>query len=447
MKPSGIGGQAVIEGIMMRNKDIYAVAVRKPDKEIEIKRSRASMLTEKYKFLNLPIIRGIFNFVDSLVLGIKTLTYSSSFYEDEEGTNNTKIDEVGSRIFKDRFESVVMALTVLVSIALAVGIFMVLPYMISRLLSNVIVSKTILNIVEGIIRIAIFIAYMLLISLMKDIRRVFMYHGAEHKCINCIENGLELNVANVRKSSREHKRCGTSFLLLVMFVSVVFFIFIHLGNPVLQIVVRLLLVPVIAGVSYEIIRYAGKNDNTFVKIISKPGMWLQRLSTKEPDDDMIEVAIKAVEAVFDWRKFLAEYDTLEDYPCSKNKKSEKAETPEVAAEVSIAGQDRKVNESKPAKVSKTNAKPAKTFKQVSEKDVERELKEARREMCIAQMEEELTRENYEALPDALYDGGEDSENSATDTFAAGKNTTLAEHAEEFVMDIPTFKKREKKNKK
>ncbi|MGN0481445.1 MAG: DUF1385 domain-containing protein, partial [Lachnospiraceae bacterium] len=206
MKPSGIGGQAVIEGIMMRNKDVYSVAVRKPDKEIEVKVEKTRMLTEKYKFLNFPVIRGVFNFVDSLVMGIKTLTYSSSFYEDEEEEKDTKADEVGKAVFKDRFESVLMALTVLVSIALAVGIFMVLPYFISRLLSNVIASKTILNLVEGIIRIIIFVVYMLLISLMNDIKRVFMYHGAEHKCINCIENGLELNVANVRKSSREHKR-------------------------------------------------------------------------------------------------------------------------------------------------------------------------------------------------------------------------------------------------
>lgn len=492
MKPSGIGGQAVIEGIMMRNRDVYAVAVRKPNKEIEIKREKNSMFTEKYKFLNFPIVRGVFNFVDSLVMGIKTLTYSSSFYEDEEDSKDTKVDEVGRKIFKDRFEAVVMAATVLFSIALAVAIFMVLPYLISRLLSNIIVSKTVLNLVEGIIRIAIFIVYMLLISLMKDIKRVFMYHGAEHKCINCIENGLELNVANVRKSSREHKRCGTSFMLLVMFVSVVFFIFIHLENPVLQVVVRLLLVPVIAGVSYEIIRFAGRNDNAFVNIISKPGMWMQKLSTKEPDDDMIEVAIKAVEAVFDWRDFLAKYDTLEDYPCAKKTKpaasgadvadiseassrkikvkrsgadsalktakadkAGKADMDKTGKRISMAPAGGTVSESVPAgdKDRKTGPvqEEAKAARPAQAKAVERELKEARREMCIARMEEELTKANYDALPDALADSLEEensqSEHASSMDAAKGNSNPLAEHTEEFVMDIPTFKKRDKKNKK
>ncbi len=484
MKPSGIGGQAVIEGIMMRNRDVYAVAVRKPNKEIEIKREKTSMFTEKYKFLNFPIIRGVFNFVDSLVMGIKTLTYSSSFYEDEGDSKDTRVDEVGRKIFKDRFEAVVMAATVLFSIALAVAIFMVLPYLISRLLSNIIVSKTVLNLVEGIIRIAIFIVYMLLISLMKDIKRVFMYHGAEHKCINCIENGLELNVANVRKSSREHKRCGTSFMLLVMFVSVVFFIFIHLENPVLQVVVRLLLVPVIAGVSYEIIRFAGRNDNVFVNIISKPGMWMQKLSTKEPDDDMIEVAIKAVEAVFDWRDFLAKYDTLDDYPCAKKAKpaADGADMEDISEssrkiKVKRAGADSALKASKADKAGKADINKGKITGKVSEfvpaedkektaepkqeeakaarpaqaKAVERELKEARREMCIARMEEELTKANYDALPDALADSLEEensqSEHASSKDASKGNDDLPAEYTEEFVMDIPTFKKRDKKNKK
>lgn len=308
MKPSGIGGQAVIEGIMMRNQNVYSVAVRKPDNEIEVVKKESQLLTEKHKWLNYPIIRGIFNFIDSLVLGMSTITYSASFYDEEPKEKEpTPVDTVAKAVFKDKLDSVLMAVTVLFSIAFAVVLFMLTPYFVSRLLSKIIVSKGVLNLIEGLIRVAIFIIYILAISMMKDIKRVFMYHGAEHKCINCVENGLELNVENVRISSRHHKRCGTSFLFFVMFVSVIFFIFISVDNPFWQIAIRLLLVPVIAGVSYELIRWAGRSENKFVEIISKPGMWLQSLTTREPDDDMIEVGIKAVEAVFDWKKFLKEY--------------------------------------------------------------------------------------------------------------------------------------------
>ena len=315
MKPSGIGGQAVIEGIMMRNKDVYSVAVRKPDNEIEVIKKDNKLLTQKYKIINLPIIRGVINFVESLVVGTSTLTYSASFFEDPQEQKPTHIDKIAKAVFKDRLESIIMAITVLISIAFAIGLFMILPYYISRMLSNYIPSKSVLNLVEGLIRVFIFIVYILLISLMKDIRRVYMYHGAEHKCINCIEHGLELNVENVRKSSKFHKRCGTSFLFFVMFISVIFFIFIRVSNPLWQVAMRLLLVPIIAGVSYEVIRWAGKSDNLFVRIISKPGMWLQALTTREPDDGMIEVAIRAVEEVFDWKQFLEEYQ-------GENKQSE-----------------------------------------------------------------------------------------------------------------------------
>lgn len=307
MKTSGIGGQAVIEGIMMRNKEKYAIAVRKPDKDIEVLVKEGKMLTEKHKWLNFPIIRGIFNFVDSLVMGVSTISYSASFYDDTEEQEDTKADKIGKSIFKDRFESVLMAATVILSVLLAIGLFMLLPYYISRLLSSFISSKFLLNFIEGILRVLIFLLYVVIISYSKDIKRTFMYHGAEHKCINCIEHGARLTVENVKHSSRYHKRCGTSFLFLVMFISVIFFIFIKVDNTVLQLVIRLLLIPVVAGVSYEIIRWAGKNDNGFVNVISKPGMWLQKLTTKEPEDDMIEVAIKAVEAVFDVDEFLKEY--------------------------------------------------------------------------------------------------------------------------------------------
>jgi uncharacterized protein YqhQ len=307
MKPSGIGGQAVIEGIMMRNKDKYSIAVRKPDHEIEVTVRDCKLLTEKHKWMGYPIIRGVVSFIDSLITGISTINYSASFYDDPEEQKITKADEIGKSLFKDKFESVLMAFTVILSVFMAVGLFMLLPYFVSRLVKGYVASKTLLNFIEGLVRVAIFILYLLIISLMKDIKKTFMYHGAEHKCINCIENGARLTTENVMNSSRYHKRCGTSFLFIVMFISIVFFIFIRVDNTALQVVIRLLLVPVIAGVSYEFIRWAGKNDNGFTVVLSKPGMWLQRLTTREPDEEMVEVAIKAVEEVFDWKAFLKEY--------------------------------------------------------------------------------------------------------------------------------------------
>lgn len=306
MKPSGIGGQAVIEGIMMRNKDKYSIAVRKPDKQIEVVVKESPLLTEKHKWLNYPVIRGIFNFVDSLVTGISTINYSASFYDDPAEQNTTKADELGKAIFKEKTESVLMAFTIILSVVFAVGLFMLLPYFISRLLKDYISSKFVLNLLEGIVRLIIFIAYIAAISMMRDIKRTYMYHGAEHKCINCIEHGMELNVENVLKSSRLHKRCGTSFLFIVMIVSIIFFLFIRIESPIWRVVFRLLLIPVIAGVSFEFIRLAGKSENKLVIFLSKPGMMLQKLTTREPDASMAEVAIASVEAVFDWRAYLKE---------------------------------------------------------------------------------------------------------------------------------------------
>ena len=245
----------------------------------------------------MPILRGVFNFIDSLVLGMQTLTYSASFFEEEEATDK-KVDA--------KKENAMMGGTVVLSIVLAVGIFMMLPYFISSFFQKLIPSSLLLALLEGVIRLAIFIGYVALISLMEDIRRVYMYHGAEHKCINCIEHGMDLNVENVRKSSRLHKRCGTSFLLIVMFFSILFFMFIRVDSAILKVVLRLLLIPVIAGVSYEFIRLAGRSDNAIVNLISKPGLWLQKITTREPDDEMIEVAIKSVEAVFDWKTYVEE---------------------------------------------------------------------------------------------------------------------------------------------
>lgn len=308
MKPSGIGGQAVIEGIMMKNKNRYSIAVRKPDNEIEVIVKKCSNLSRRIKILRLPIIRGVYNFIDSLVMGMSTLTYSASFYEDPQEQAPTPADKLARGLFKDKLDSIVMALTIIVAIAFALGLFMALPFYLSRMLSRVIVSKTLLNLFEGLIRLAIFLIYVVAISMMNDIKRVYMYHGAEHKCINCIENGLELNVKNVRNSSRLHRRCGTSFMLFVMFVSIILFMFIKSDNAVTQMGMRLLLVPVVAGISYEILKLAGRSNNIFMRIISAPGLLLQKLTTKEPDDDMIEVAIAAIEAVFDWREFRSVYD-------------------------------------------------------------------------------------------------------------------------------------------
>lgn len=302
----GIGGQAVLEGVMMKKGDLYAVTVRKPDGELVVDTEEFHGVLHGNKLKNIPFIRGVFNFVDSLILGTRTLTYSANFYEDETA-QETKMDQWFKKTFKDKAESVVSGITVTLSIILAVLIFMILPYFISSMLDSFVRNSTILAVIEGIIRLAIFVGYVVLISAMEDIKRVYMYHGAEHKCINCIERGRELTVENVMESSRLHKRCGTSFMLFVMLVSVVLFMFISVENPLLRVIVRILLVPVIAGISYEIIRLAGNNSNNIlVKIISAPGMWLQTLTTKEPTEDMVEVAIKSVEAVFDWREYLKE---------------------------------------------------------------------------------------------------------------------------------------------
>lgn len=315
MHYSGIGGQAVMEGVMMKNKEKYAVAVRKPDGQIEIMTEEYGGILKEKKIKEVPFIRGIFNFVDSLVLGMKTLMYSASFFEEEE-TEETKLDQAAKKLFKGKAESIFMGATVALSIIMAIGIFMVLPYFISSAFTEYIRNASLLAIVEGIVRILIFVLYIVAISAMKDIRRVYQYHGAEHKCINCIEKGRPLTVTDVMKCSRQHKRCGTSFLLFVMFVSVVFFFFIRVESPVWRIVLRLLLLPLVAGISYEIIRLAGRSNNIIVRILSAPGLWLQKLTTKEPDREMVEVAIASVEAVFDWKAYFKEefqYDVDESW--------------------------------------------------------------------------------------------------------------------------------------
>lgn len=469
MKPSGIGGQAVIEGIMMRNKDKYSIAVRKPDNEIEVTVRESKVLTEKHKWMSYPVIRGVVSFIDSLITGISTINYSASFYDDPDEQKKTKADEIGKSIFKDKFESVLMALTVIVSVFLAVGLFMLLPYYVSRLVKGYVASKTLLNLIEGLVRVAIFILYLVLISLMKDIKRTFMYHGAEHKCINCIENGARLTVENVMNSSRYHKRCGTSFLFIVMFISVVFFIFIRVDNTALQIVIRLLLVPVIAGVSYEFIRWAGRNDNGFTVALSRPGMWLQKLTTREPDEDMVEVAIKAVEEVFDWEAFLKEYyqtslDMEADIKAAeaklaltgelihKPKKTRKIDAKEVAmAETlksveskSLAGSDK----AKPADTNKTADKPDNktgeadkhNWDNSNNKDVNENAESADKDSYNSDTDTVKTDTtdtgNVEAEPDTVNvvddtdNGNSDEDNAKSDSEALQENAESDDKAQE-----------------
>ena len=300
---SGIGGQAVLEGVMMKNKEKYAVAVRKPDGEIEVEVETYQGLAHGSKFKELPFIRGIFNFLDSLILGTRALNYSASFYEEEEG-KETKFDKAMDKMSGGNGEKLLSGIVTVISIMLAVGIFIVLPYFISSLFESFIRNRSLMAIMEGVIRIALFLLYVWGISAMKDIRRLYQYHGAEHKCINCIEKGRPLTVHNVMRSSRLHKRCGTSFIFFVMLVSIVLFFFIQVDNVAEKVILRILLMPVVAGISYEIIRLAGRTDNVFIKILSAPGMWIQRMTTREPDESMAEVAIASVEAVFDWKKYL-----------------------------------------------------------------------------------------------------------------------------------------------
>lgn len=339
MKYSGIGGQAVMEGVMMKNGRDYAVAVRTPSGKIEINKDKTKGNRETVN--KIPLVRGVVAFVDSLVLGISTLMLSASYYEEEftgekaedaeesqtetaqniEEVEATKEDATEEVVVHDRTleddkadgkekkgQAIEIVVTVMISTVVALALFLLLPYAVSKLLTNWIGYPSLLALIEGVVRVGVFILYVFAISHMPDIKRVFMYHGAEHKCINCIEHGLELNVENVKSSTRFHKRCGTSFLVIVLIISIIVFMFIRFDNNFIQLGCRLLLVPVIAGISYEFLRLAGRYDNWFVNALSKPGIWVQHLTTVEPEEEMIEVGIKSVEAVFDWKKFLEDYE-------------------------------------------------------------------------------------------------------------------------------------------
>ena len=307
MKYSGIGGEAVIEGIMMRNGERYSIGVRKPDGEIEVNVTDFKPYSERFRLAKVPFFRGSFAFVESMVIGMKALTYSASFFEDDEGEDEPgKFEQWLERTFGDKLDKIIIGFSMVIAFIMALVIFLWLPLFIAGLLNKLINSETIMAVIEGIIRVAIFILYIKLISNSRDIHRTFMYHGAEHKCINCIEHGLPLCVDNVAVSSKEHKRCGTSFLIIVMLIAILFFMVIRVHNPVLRLASRVVLMPVIAGVSYEFLRLAGRSENPVVNLFSKPGLMMQKLTTYEPDDSMIEVAIAAVEAVFDWKKYQSE---------------------------------------------------------------------------------------------------------------------------------------------
>ena len=297
MAYSGIGGQAVMEGVMMKYKDTYAVAVRKPDQEIIVEKRDYHGICKNKTLRNLVFVRGIISFLESLVLGLSTLTFSASFFEDDNKSKEAKPRN-------EKKEKAEMGFTIALSLVLAVAIFMVLPFYASLFFQKYIPSETLVILIEGILRLFIFFAYILLISRMEDIKRVFMYHGAEHKCINCIEHGLDLNVENVKKSSREHKRCGTSFLFFVVVIAIIATMFIRVDSRLLRLVFRIAIIPLIAGISYEFIRLAGRSDNAVINLLSKPGLWMQKLTTREPDEEMIEVGIASVEAVFDWKSYV-----------------------------------------------------------------------------------------------------------------------------------------------
>ncbi len=368
MKPSGIGGMAVMEGVMMKNKDKYAVAVRKPDNEIAVEINAHKDFSDKVKLFKLPVFRGMLAFVDSMIIGVKVLNYSTSFFdeEDEQASNKNKgnkqsnedddfiVEEVAAprsgqdkiasektNDFRksDKLNGLLMILAVLISIAMSVALFMVLPVLLTNFITQFIENRYTILFIEGLVRLAIFIGYVLLASRMNEIKRVFMYHGAEHKTINCLENGFELTVENVRWQSRQHKRCGTSFMLFVILISLVFFMFMPVDRLIFKILSRIILIPFIAGVSYEIIRLAGKSENKLVQVLSQPGLWMQGLTTKEPDDAMIEVAIQSFSAVFDWKEFLkTSTDNQRKKPASKGKNAKQSSQKQSSSKPSGANQ-------------------------------------------------------------------------------------------------------------
>ena len=306
MKRTSIGGQALLEGVMMKNGNRYATAIRKPDGTLDIQVKEYIGLGEKYKVFRIPVIRGVVNFIESMVIGVQTITYSANFIEEEEPSPNQKkkaekkARKKGKQTTEEKKEGltpVEIGITVLSSLLLALALFMVLPNLITQAFHKQIHSEVIFALIEGVVRVIVFLLYVFAISKMSEIKRVFAYHGAEHKTINCLESGDPLTPENVLKHSRFHKRCGT------MVISIFFFMFIRVDHVLLRLLARLLLIPVIAGVSYEFLKLSGRSHSRVLDILTKPGLWLQRMTTNEPDESMAQVAIESVEAVFDWREY------------------------------------------------------------------------------------------------------------------------------------------------
>ena len=372
---SGIGGQAVIEGIMMKNKEDYSVAVRKPDGSIDVMQGEYLSLTDKYPFFRLPFLRGILSFYDSMALGMKCLSHSASFYEDDEGSEPGKLEQFLDKLFGEKVEQVLSALVMVFSFAMALFIFVALPTILLSFVKKFLPIESALAFLEGLLRILIFVLYIKLISRAKDIRRTFEYHGAEHKCINCVEHGLDLTVDNVMASSKEHKRCGTSFIVYVMMISIFLFMFLHFDSLYLKILSRLLLIPVIAGISYEVLRLVGMVDNPLTRLLFIPGMWMQGLTTKEPERDEVEVAIAAVERVFDWRAFQKKAfpeKVVSEKVVSEKVVSEKVVSKQVVSESSISEQAVSGNANSEQTASKPASGDAVSENMISEQAVSEE---------------------------------------------------------------------------
>lgn len=296
MKKQPVGGQAVIEGVMMQSKNKRAIAVRKNDGEIIIrKRNIKSWISDK-NIDKIPFLRGAFILIETMIEGINSMNFSSEFFLDDE-EEESGFDKLINKLFKDKANDVIIIISLIIGLFFAMLLFVVTPTMIGGLFSRFINSDLILNLIEGFTRICILFIYILLISMNKDIKRVFEYHGAEHKAIYCYENNLDLTVENARKFKTQHPRCGTNFLFIVMFTSIILFSFFGWPNPITRIVMRIVCVPIVAGISYEIIKLLGKYNNILTKIVAYPGMMLQKLTTKEPDDKQLEVALKALDAV------------------------------------------------------------------------------------------------------------------------------------------------------
>ena len=297
MSKQFVGGQAVIEGVMMQSKQKRAIAVRKSDGEIVVRKNKIKSWINEKNIDKIPFIRGSFVLIETMIEGIKSLNFSSEFFLEEE--EEDALDRFFKRVFKDKANDIMIGFTMVLALILSVGLFVILPTTVGGVFLNVTDNKLILNLIEGVLRLGVLFAYMLLISKNSDIQRVFQYHGAEHMSIYCYENNLELTVENARKFKRLHPRCGTNFLFIVMFTSIVLFSFFGWPNPIVRIVMRIICIPIVAGISYEIIRFLGKYNNKITKIVAYPGMMLQHLTTKEPDDEQLEVALAALKAVVD----------------------------------------------------------------------------------------------------------------------------------------------------